>query len=278
MPTSQWVKVNGLNLRYLDYGNAGKPPMVFYHATGFVSELWQPIIRTLQADYHCLALDQRGHGGSDKSATEHTWYWTADDFLKFLEALGLTHVIGIGHSSGATSIAVAAGRKPALVDRAVLIEPTVRPRVVPPNMIQGNSPLIERTRGRRARWPNRETLFATLFARPPYASWTDEMKNLFADHAMTTNANGELELLCAPAIEADIYASFPHFDPWPALDQVRQPLLVIHGTGPSVMATMRVDEVMPALPSAQLVELPDGGHLILMEAPEKIVEAIRAFL
>jgi pimeloyl-ACP methyl ester carboxylesterase len=280
MPHSQFVNVNGLQFRYLDYGATqdARPVVVFYHATGFVAELWEPLIRELQSDYHCIALDQRGHGRSDKSAAEHTWAWTADDFLKFLDALHLSHVIGIGHSSGATAIAVTAGRRPDLIDRAVLIEPTVRAKVLPATPPGYVSPMVERTRSRRARWPDRATLYGSLLQRTPYLSWADEMKALFADYAVAPNAQGELELLCPPDVEADIYASFLRFDPWPDLARVRQPVLVIHGTGSSVMSTTRVEEVMPALPTARLIELPEGGHLILMEAPHMVAAVVREFL
>jgi pimeloyl-ACP methyl ester carboxylesterase len=279
MSCSRVVKVNGLDFNYLDYGGpADGPLIVFYHATGFVSQLWEPVIARLNRNFRCLALDQRGHGGSDKTAAEYSWTLTAEDFLQWLDALGLQHVIGVGHSSGATSIAVTAGRRPELVDRMVLVEPTVRARVVPAYELNQPSEFVERTRGRRARWPDRASLYATLLARPPYASWTEEMKALFAEHALATNAHGELELLCTPQIEADIYASFLRFDPWPDLLKVRQPALVIHGSGPSVMPTTRVKILMPALPSAELVELPQGGHLILMEAPGAVSAAIEKFL
>jgi pimeloyl-ACP methyl ester carboxylesterase len=138
--------------------------------------------------------------------------------------------------------------------------------------------MIERTRSRRARWPDKATLYDTLLLRPPYLSWADEMKELFASYAVAPNAQGELELLCPPDVEADIYASFLRFDPWPDLARARQPLLVIHGTGPSLMSTTRVDEVMPVLPTARLVELPEGGHLILMEAPQVVSKVVREFL
>lgn len=280
MPHSQFVKVNGLLFRYLDYrtSDTARPVAVFYHATGFVAELWEPLIRELQSDYRCIALDQRGHGHSDKSAAVHTWAWTADDFEKFLDALNLRPVIGIGHSSGATAVAVTAGRRPELIARAVLIEPTVRVRVLPDTSPGYISPMVERTRSRRSRWPDRATLYSALLQRPPYLSWADEMKALFADYAVAPNAQGELELLCPPGVEADIYASFLRFDPWPDLARVRQPVLVIHGSGPSIMSTTRVAEVMPALPTARLVELPEGGHLILMEAPQAVAAVVREFL
>ena len=57
-----------------------------------------------------------------------------------------------------------------------------------------------------------------------------------------------------------------------------EPVLVIHGTGPSIMSTTRVDELMPALPSARLVEMPEGGHLILMEAPQQVAKVVKEFL
>ncbi len=277
MPEDHFIVANGVRLRYLDFGGPGKPA-VFYHATGFVSELWMPVIDALRPTFRCIAVDQRGHGRSDKSASEYTWHAMTDDFAAFVRAMRLDQIVGIGHSSGATGIAVTAGRYPELVDRAVLVEPTVRPRERPFYEPGAPNPMVERTIGRRATWPNRAEVFATLLARPPYASWTPAMKETFADHAMRTNADGSLELECAPAVEAAFYGGHGDFDPWPALDKLTQPLLVIHGTGPSVIPTTRVDELMPALKTAQFVGVPEGGHLVLMEAPARIAELAAAFV
>ncbi|TMC55043.1 MAG: alpha/beta hydrolase [Chloroflexi bacterium] len=277
MPTSHYVKVNNLHLRYLDFGNRLAPTVVFYHATGFTSELWQPIIRDLQDEFHCVALDQRGHGGSDKHADEFSWPATVDDFQKFLEAVQWEPVIAVGHSSGATSVAVAAARRPGLVEKAVLIEPTIRQRDSAAPNPEGN-PLIERTRNRRARWPNRAAMVEALGQRAPYKSWMPEMLHLFAEHATAQTEGGEVELLCTPAIEAAIYASFRAYDPWPYLPEVRQPLLVIHGTGASVLPTTNEAEIRPQWPQAQWVNIAEGGHLVLMEAPEKVSQAIQTFL
>lgn len=277
--TEQFVTINGLRFRYLESDNArDKPTIVCYHATGFVSELWLPVLRELGDDYHYIALDQRGHGRSDKTAREHTWYHTALDFQHFAWTLGLRDAIGLGHSSGATSIAVTAVREPGRIARMILVEPTIRPRAGFGNAPTQPSPFIERTRKRRSRWANPDELKATLGSRPPYDTWTPEMLDLFARHATAPTADGEIELCCAPDVEADIYRSFPAFDPWPDLLHLRAPVLVIHGTGPSVMGTTRVEEIRPVWSQMQLVEVPEGGHLVLMEAPHKIVAAMREFL
>lgn len=277
MPQDRYIMANGVRLRYLDFGGQGRPA-VFYHATGFVSELWMPLIDALRPRFRCIAVDQRGHGRSDKSAPVYTWNAMTDDFAAFLRAMRLEHIVGIGHSSGATAIVVTAGRHAELVDRAVLVEPTVRPRERPFFEPGAPNPMVERTIGRRAKWPNRAEVFATLLARPPYASWTPAMKETFADHAMRTNPDGSLELECPPAVEAAFYGGHGDFDPWPAIDRVAQPLLVIHGTGPSVMPTTRVEELRPALKTARFVDVPEGGHLVLMEAPDKVVMAATDFL
>ncbi|MBI5877476.1 MAG: alpha/beta hydrolase [Chloroflexi bacterium] len=277
MPEDQFIIANGVRLRYLDYGGSGQPA-VFYHATGFVSELWTPVIESMSPRFRCIAVDQRGHGRSDKTAAVHTWATMTDDFIAFLRAMRLEQIVGIGHSSGATAIAVTAGRYPELVDRAVMVEPTVISRSAPPRAPGEPNPLVERTLGRRARWPSRAEVFATLLARPPYASWAGAMKEMFADHAMRTHGDGALELECSPVVEASIYGSAAGFDPWSDLPKVTQPLLVIHGTGPSVMPTTRVNELAPVLRTAQFISVPEGGHLVLMEAPDKIVHAVSEFL
>jgi esterase len=52
-------------LHYLEWGNVAKPPILFLHGGGLNAYTWDMVCLTVRERYHCIALDQRGHGESE---------------------------------------------------------------------------------------------------------------------------------------------------------------------------------------------------------------------
>ncbi len=65
LPESHEVQVGRMRLHYLDWGNKHLPPMVFLHGGALTAHTWDLCCLALRDEYHCIALDQRGHGDSD---------------------------------------------------------------------------------------------------------------------------------------------------------------------------------------------------------------------
>ncbi len=61
-PTSQFVKAQGNNHHNLDWGNPTAPPLLLLHAVGLCASTWNRAARSLNADFHVMCFDQRGHG------------------------------------------------------------------------------------------------------------------------------------------------------------------------------------------------------------------------
>ena len=76
------------SIHYLDWGGEG-PPLILIHATGFLAALWQPIAEHLSSTFRVIAMDQRGHGDSDKPASGYTFELFADDLQRLIEELEL---------------------------------------------------------------------------------------------------------------------------------------------------------------------------------------------
>ena len=94
-------QVNGLRLRYLEWGEQTKPPVLLLH--GFLSQasIWSSLARQLSRNYHVIALNQRGHGNSDWSSEgDYSIDDHFTDLVCFLEELELREVILVGHSMG----------------------------------------------------------------------------------------------------------------------------------------------------------------------------------
>ncbi|MDO8596465.1 MAG: alpha/beta hydrolase, partial [Sulfuricaulis sp.] len=59
-----FVAAGGLPLNFLDYGSAGRPPMLCVHGGAIHAHWFDFVASGFTTDYHVRALDQRGHGDS----------------------------------------------------------------------------------------------------------------------------------------------------------------------------------------------------------------------
>jgi len=103
LPASKEISGERMRLHYLDWGTAGRRPIVFLHGAALNAHTWDVVCLILRRQYHCYALDQRGHG-------ESAWAEDADysgdahrgDIEAFVDHLGLDddQFVLVGHSMG----------------------------------------------------------------------------------------------------------------------------------------------------------------------------------
>lgn len=98
-PEDGHVTLNGTGFRYRDWGDQGQP-VVLLHGLASTSHIWDLVAPLLSSDFAVVALDQRGHGESDKPATGYDFATVARDLQSFVDALGLQNPIVVGHSWG----------------------------------------------------------------------------------------------------------------------------------------------------------------------------------
>lgn len=81
-------------------GNDTGPLVVFLHAVGTTSWMWEPVVERLQ-DYHCLLIDLPGHGDS-KTIAWRSFEQTAQHVHQTIQASGKreqTHIVGLSLGS-----------------------------------------------------------------------------------------------------------------------------------------------------------------------------------
>jgi pimeloyl-ACP methyl ester carboxylesterase len=97
-----------IRLHYLDWGRFGRP-LILLHGLASSCRIWDFTAPILAQHFHTLAVDQRGHGLSDKPGS-YTFPEVIGDLTGFIEALGLEHPVIAGHSWGAgVTVQFAAG-------------------------------------------------------------------------------------------------------------------------------------------------------------------------
>ena len=77
------------------------PPILLVHGLASNARIWDLLAPLLAASFRVAALDQRGHGGSDKSEDGYALAAIAGDLAKAIGALGWRRPLVVGHSWGA---------------------------------------------------------------------------------------------------------------------------------------------------------------------------------
>jgi pimeloyl-ACP methyl ester carboxylesterase len=267
-PLSDYVRVNGLRLHYLDWGGDG-PPIVIVHATGFLGRAYRPIALALRSIGHVYSYDQRGHGDSECPTVEEiNWYRMADDLEGFLNAMGFRAVRSWGHSAGGTAIAAIADLRPELIARAMLVEPVI---------VDQNNPrqnwLYDRTIKRKANFESLEAMYANFVGKLPYNTWHPDVLRDYCEYGSRPDADGRRWLKCTPAVEAKMYQSARDFNGLSHILASTVPTLVVFGEQSESPGGIEFAErIAHDAPQRRVMSLPDGGHLVPMEQPDKIAQ------
>ena len=112
---------------------SGRPDgttMVFAHGFGCDQHMWRHVAPAFEDDFDVVLFDMVGSGGSDLSAYDPERYSTlrgyADDLVALCDALGLRDVVLVAHSVSSMIGVLAAGARPELFSRLVLVGPSPR--------------------------------------------------------------------------------------------------------------------------------------------------------
>ena len=97
--TDHRMVIGGLRFHYRDWGGSGTP-IVLLHGLASTCRIWDLVAPILSDDFAVVALDQRGHGESDKPDRGYDFATVSGDLHGFIEALKLERPVIAGHSWG----------------------------------------------------------------------------------------------------------------------------------------------------------------------------------
>src|SRR5215469_7984671 len=131
LPNERIVEIGGLRFRYLDWGNEEQQPILFLHGGALTAHTWDLCCLALRDEFHCIALDQRGHGDSDWAPdADYSIGAQRDDIRGFADRLRLDRLVLVGQSMGAINGLAFAVAHPERLSALVMIDagPEVRRR------------------------------------------------------------------------------------------------------------------------------------------------------
>ena len=110
-PRDEWVTVDGMSFHYRDWGGSGQP-ILLLHGLASTSHIWNMVAPLLAEDHAVIALDQRGHGETDKPTHGFDFATVVQDALGIINHIGGPAPVVVGHSWGGSVALELAVRAP----------------------------------------------------------------------------------------------------------------------------------------------------------------------
>jgi non-heme chloroperoxidase len=252
---------SGPRLHYAEQGDPGGEPIVFLPAYTDSWFSYSRVLALLPVRYHALAVDQRGHGDSDRPACCYTVEDFAADAVAFLDAVGLERASLVGHSGSCLVARRVAETHPERVARLVLIGS--------PGSLGNNQAVLEF-----------QTAVQAL-EDPVPAQFARELQG-GAAHVPLPEPFFERIVAESLKLPARVWKSaldgLVAFDDMADLGRIAAPMLLMWGEWDRLLSREEQDRLADAIPGAGLVVYPATGHSPNWERPERVAADLDAFM
>ena len=284
---------NGIELDVVDEGPRDAETLIFLHGFPESHRTWRHQIPHFSDKYRCIVPDQRGYRNSSKPQEVNAY--TPDkligDVFGLADALGVDRFTIVGHDwGGAIAWGVAIAGQGTRVTRAVIANaphPQIFQRLLYTNPHQRES--SQYIRGFRD--PANDTLvrehgLAGILLKEvkwgrPDAMEPEERDALLKDWQDRDAAFGMLNYYRASPI--DVPPMDAPFEPpadWspPALPDLKIPTLVVWALDDLALPPENLEGLDAVIDDLRVVQVPDCGHFVPWEAPERFNAAMDDFL
>jgi pimeloyl-ACP methyl ester carboxylesterase len=274
-PDSQFIEINGLEVHVKTLGQ-GEPVFVLLHGFGASLYSWQAVMEPFSQHGMVIAFDRPAFGLTERPLTwEGTNPYSPEAqialVIGLLDHFDVRQAILVGNSAGGTVAMQVALAYPERVTALILVDPAVysgggapalvRPLLATPQM-RHLGPLIARQI--QARGPELIEL-----------AWHDpsliqpETLELYKKPLQVNNWDKALWELTTVSRASGLAEQLSEFS---------LPVLVITGDDDRIVPTADSIRLAGELPNAELVVIPEAGHVPHEERPGEFMQAIEAFL
>nr|WP_179457593.1 alpha/beta hydrolase [Leifsonia soli] len=242
-------------------GTGTGPTLVFLHYWGGAARTWD-LVRDRLDGRDSIAIDQRGWGRSRSLPGPYTLQQLADDVLATIADAGLDDYVLVGHSMGGKVAQLVAATRPDGLRGIILVGsgPAKPAAMITPEYREGLSHAYdsaESVAGARDHVLTATTLpegWAEQVVADSLASGGDNARTEWPLHGIAEDISDRTRRIAVPAL----VIAGEH-------DRV-EPVDVLRGN------------LVPYLAEAAFTIVPGTGHLIPLEAPEALADAIAGFL
>jgi len=271
------ITPDGVRVATFDLGGQG-PPLLLAHATGFHGRVLAPLAAELAEQFHAWTFDERGHGDTPaRSDGNFEWQGFASDALAVVDAAGLEHPFGFGHSCGGAALLLAEQARPGTFAGLFLYEPVLYPsRPAAAASTPGSGMrLAAGARRRRDVFASRDEAFDNYASKPPFSRLAPSALRAYVAHGFVEADDG-VRLKCRPENEASTYENALTHAAFEHMAEVACPVTIACGEHADTFNAALISEQAAPLPRGTTLVLPGLSHFGPMENPMVVAQAVAA--
>ncbi|GLU49334.1 alpha/beta fold hydrolase [Nocardiopsis ansamitocini] len=264
--------------------------VVFCHGYALNQDCWHYQRRDLTGTGRRVFWDQRAHGRSRRGRSDNTTVdQLGDDLYRIIAATvpPTDRVVLVGHSMGGMTVLALAHSHPELfaervsgialiattgkINQVTLGLPSVLGRVIGAS----TDPFIRTLAWQpglvdHGRQVGRELSFLSSRL---FGFGTGEVSAAVVDHLDTMLRQTSIEVI------AEFWPAIARHDKLDALHVLQEvPTLVVCGDHDRITPIDNSEAISEALPEADFVRVPGAGHLVMLEKPQLVTDALRTLL
>ncbi|MEU5161918.1 alpha/beta hydrolase [Streptomyces sp. NPDC020875] len=255
------VDRDGVRLVCRDGGGTGRP-VILLHGLAGQSREWDATARLLRARHRVVAVDQRGHGASERRPEDVSRAAYVADVVAVAGRLGLEDAVVIGQSLGGHTAMLTAAARPGLVGALVLVE-------AGPG--SGDPEVPDEVGGWLDSWPvpftSREAAVGFLGGGAVGEGWAGGLE--------------ERDGGWWPRFDRDVMvrslAEGARRTFWEEWERVSCPTLLVLGQS-GFVPPAEVDGMLRRRPGTVAVSVPGTGHDLHLERPDALFAVVAGFL
>lgn len=244
-------------LNYSRFGSG--QPLLLLHGFPLDHSIWRPVVPLLREQFDLILPDLGGFGDSPLPENGASLDEMAASLEQLLSGLGLTRAFVAGHSMGGYLALAFARQSLQMVLGLGLISTQALPDTPERQAIRRETAVAVAEKGVSV---VADSMASKLSADSAHAS-------VLRDVILRQPAAGVINALECMAARPDSTNLLTSFD---------FPVSIIHGLADVLIPIERAQEMKSILPNAQLTQIPNVGHMPMLEAPQETAVALGLLL
>lgn len=251
------MNLKPVELSYTEMGQG--TPVVLVHGFPLDHTIWMPVAEGLKDEARIIMPDLRGAGKSPETNETYTMRLLAEDILALIDRLKLEKVILVGHSMGGYVALAFAYAYPGRISGLGLIA------------TQADADAPERRQGRlvTAREVKRRGVRFVADGMAPKLTHNEDLQKQLHSLMLASRPTAVMNSLKGMAERSDANAWLP---------TITIPSVVIAGGSDQLINISRSQNLAQMLSKGWLVEIPEAGHMPMLETPDRVVVALRQLI
>lgn len=263
---SQFMTINGMKVHYRDEGEG--TPIVLIHGTGASLHTWNDWAKDLIKDHRVIRLDLPAYGLTGKDPQKR---YSAKDYVDlldaFLTALAVEKFHLAGNSLGGLISWLYASYHPEKVDKLVLLDPSGFPFKNTPMVIQlAKTPILNNF----IRYVTPRSFIEKNLKEVYYDPSLIKAITIDRYHDLTQFEGNREAFIDRAYIEREDYTD--------RLSLIQAPTLILWGENDAWIPVSDAPKFKEAIQNAQVVIMPQTGHVPMEERPKKSLGIVMDFI